>query len=223
MTKSANELVKEYSSLVKRIAYHVSTKLPDSVLVEDLIQSGMIGLLEAHKSYKDDQGASFDTFASIRIRGAMMDEIRRCDWVPRSVYKKSRDVANAIYKIEADTLSEARPADIMQYLGISSEEYNKILHDSSKTKIVSIDSLSDDMSADMSDPPSSLNLKEFEKELSEAIETLSDRERYVLHLYYDEDYNLSKIGDILNISESRVSQINSEIVIKLRKKLIGKI
>ena len=129
-TGAKDDLVIQHVSLVKRIAFHLMGRLPDSVLVDDLIQAGMIGLLEAVKNYDSTQGASFDTYAGIRIRGSMLDEVRRSDWTPRSVHKKARIVSQAIKEVENNTGREAREIDIAKHLGMEITEYNHILQDS---------------------------------------------------------------------------------------------
>lgn len=135
---SADAQIMQHAPLVKRIAYHLLNKLPDSVLVDDLIQAGMLGLLDALKNFDQTQGASFETYAGIRIRGSMLDEVRRADWTPRSVHKKSRQVTEAIKAIENSTSRDAKPAEIAKYLGISIDEYNQILLDSVKSRFLAL-------------------------------------------------------------------------------------
>lgn len=223
-----DQLVLQHAPLVKRIAYHLLSKLPDTVQVEDLIQAGMIGLLEAIKNFDATQGASFDTYAGIRIRGSMLDEVRRCDWTPRSVYKKARQVSDAIRTIENQTGHEAKDTDVAAHLGVSVNEYNQILQDSSSCRIFSTEELAEegdhylDESTNLSDDPvEAVSREGFQQALAEAIMTLPERERLVISLYYDEELNLREIGQVLNISESRVSQISSQAVLRLRSRLSG--
>jgi RNA polymerase sigma factor for flagellar operon FliA len=223
-----DERVMQYAPLVKRIAYHLLNKLTDSVQVDDLIQAGMLGLLQAVKSYDSTQGASFETFAGIRIRGSMLDEVRRSDWTPRSVHKKHRLVADAIRAIENQTGRTARGAEVAEYLGISIEEYNEILQDSSNCRLFSVEELAEagDHTLDESlnfaeEPIEGLSREGFHKALADAIMGLPEREQMVLSLYYDEELNLREIGEVLNISESRVSQISSQAVLRLRSRLAG--
>jgi RNA polymerase sigma factor for flagellar operon FliA len=201
-------------------------RLPDSVQVDDLIQAGMLGLLEAIKNYDASQGASFDTYAGIRIRGAMLDEVRRSDWTPRSVHKKSRMVSDAIRTIEHRTGREARDVDVAEYLGIAIGEYNHILQDSSSCKVFSVEELAQDGDHYLDEvldheegPVDSLSREGFQQALANAIMGLPERERLVISLYYDEEFNLREIGEILNISESRVSQISTQAVLRLRSRL----
>lgn len=221
-----DERVMQHAPLVKRIAYHLLSRLPDSVQVDDLIQAGMLGLLEAIKNYDASQGASFDTYAGIRIRGAMLDEVRRSDWTPRSVHKKSRMVSDAIRIIENQTGHEAKDADVAEYLGITIDEYNHILQDSSSCRIFSVEELSEDgdqyldeAANQQEEPADGLSREGFQQALANAIMSLPERERLVISLYYNEELNLREIGEILNVSESRVSQISTQAVLRLRSRL----
>ncbi|BCG63012.1 MAG: RNA polymerase sigma factor for flagellar operon FliA [Methyloprofundus sp.] len=218
--------IMQYAPLVKRIAYHLLNKLPDSVLVDDLIQAGMLGLLESLKNYDPTQGASFETYAGIRIRGSMLDEVRRADWTPRSVHKKSRMVAAAIKEIENKTTQEAKPIEIAKYLGVSLDEYNQILQDSVNSRFFSVEELAQsgdhflEESVDASASPAAiLSADGFQQALVAAIGDLPERERLVVSLYYDEELNLREIGEVLGVSESRVSQISSQAMLRLRSRL----
>ncbi|MCF7965432.1 RNA polymerase sigma factor FliA [Methylobacter sp. Wu8] len=221
-----DERVMQHAPLVKRIAYHLLSRLPDSVQVDDLIQAGMLGLLEAIKNYDVSQGASFDTYAGIRIRGAMLDEVRRSDWTPRSVHKKSRMVSEAIRTIENSTGREARDADVAEHLGIAIDEYNRILQDSSSCRVFSVEELAQDGDHYLDEAvdheeglADALSREGFEQALANAIASLPERERLVISLYYDEELNLREIGEVLNISESRVSQISTQAVLRLRSRM----
>lgn len=221
-----DERVMQHVPLVKRIAYHLLSRLPDSVQVDDLIQAGMLGLLEAIKNYDASQGASFDTYAGIRIRGSMLDEVRRSDWTPRSVHKKSRMVSDAIRMIENKTGREAKDVDVAEHLGIAIDEYNHILQDTSSCRIFSIEELAQDGDRYLDDvlnqeegPADGLTRESFQQALANAIMGLPERERLVISLYYDEELNLREIGEVLNISESRVSQISTQAVLRLRSRL----
>lgn len=221
-----DERIMQHAPLVKRIAYHLMNRLPDSVQVDDLIQAGMLGLLEAIKNYDASQGASFDTYAGIRIRGSMLDEVRRSDWTPRSVHKKSRMVAEAIRTIENKTGREARDSEVAEHLGIAIDEYNHILQDSSSSRVFSVEELAQDGDQYLDEaldydegPVEGLSRDSFQKALANAIMGLPERERLVISLYYDEELNLREIGEILDVSESRVSQICSQAVLRLRSRL----
>jgi RNA polymerase sigma factor for flagellar operon FliA len=220
--------IMQHAPLVKRIAYHLLSKLPDTVQVDDLIQAGMLGLLESMKNYDASKGASFDTYAGIRIRGSMLDEVRRCDWVPRSVYKKSRIISDAIRVLENQTGCAAKDSDVAEYLGLSLDEYYRILRDSSNCRVFSIEELAQtgdnylEESSGVSEAPlESVTRENFQRALSAAIASLPERERLIISLYYDEELNLREIGQILNLTESRVSQISSQAVLRLRSRLSG--
>ena len=200
-------------------------RLPASVQLDDLLQSGMIGLLEASSKFDDAKGAKFETFAGIRIRGAMIDEIRRGDWVPRSVHRNNRRVAQVIDELEQGLGRDARDTEIAEKLDMSLNEYHHILNDVSVGKIIGIEDLgisqdvlvTDDGIPD--DNFEALAETQFKSALVEAIKTLPERDALVLSLYYDEALNLKEIGAILEVSESRVSQILSQAMLRLKGKL----
>ncbi|WP_112480510.1 RNA polymerase sigma factor FliA [Vibrio variabilis] len=217
--------LEKYSVLVKRIAHHLIGRLPPNVLVEDLIQAGMIGLIEAQKNYDGSKGASFETYAGIRIRGAMLDDIRRGDWVPRSVHKHSRDISQAISVLEVELNRDPTDMEVANHLGMSLEQYHKALSDINCSKLVGIEDLGvseDSVSvADEEDnsPFQGVADDAFREALIESIKSLPEREALTLSLYYDEELNLKEIGEVLGVSESRVSQILSQSMQRLRTKL----
>jgi len=186
----------------------------------------MIGLLDASQHYNASQGASFETYAGIRIRGAMLDEIRRNDWAPRSVHKKAREISNVMREIEQQQGRHAHDGEIAKTLGISIEEYHQQLHDSAGHQVFSLDEFTDNdeahakpITAALSGPVDSLQSDGFQEAMAEAIKTLPEREKLMMGLYYNEELNLKEIGEVLGVSESRVSQIHSQTVIRLRSKL----
>ena len=219
-------MVDEHASMVKRIAYHLKSRLPAHIQVDDLIQAGMIGLLEAAKNYDARQGASFETYASIRIRGAMLDEMRKNDWAPRSVHRNSRRVAEVIRQIENEKGRDARDSEIAEALNIELDEYNRILQDSSGHKLLSFEEfgMGNESILDTIPNPQTGVLDSLQKEdmkvlVANAIAGLPERERLVMALYYDEELNLREIGAIIGVSESRISQIHSQAVIRLQTRL----
>jgi RNA polymerase sigma factor for flagellar operon FliA len=219
-------LLEQHTVLVKRIAYHLLARLPSSVQVDDLIQSGMIGLFEAANNFNNTKGASFETFAGIRIRGAMLDEIRRGDWTPRSVHKNSRMVTEAIKQLEAYYGRDVTDTEVAYKLNISLSAYHQILGEVSTGKILGIDDLgvNEDtikLNADTlsDDPYQAIEVVAFKKGLSQCIKTLPEREALVLSLYYDEELNLREIGQVLDVSESRVSQIHSQAMHRLKSRM----
>lgn len=220
-----NQQIEQYIPLVKRIAYHLMSRLPPSVQQDDLVQAGLIGLLEALKNYDATQGASFQTYARIRIRGAMLDEIRKNDWAPRSVHRKARMVAEVVREIENRTGRDARDHEIAESLSVSLEEYHQLLQDASGHRVFSFDELDADghgmaCLADRDKGPlEGLQREDFKKGLAEAIAGLPERERLVMSLYYDEELNLREIGAVIGVSESRVCQIHSQAVIRLQSRM----
>jgi len=221
-----DDMVLQHAPLVKRIAYHLMNRLPPNVQADDLIQAGMIGLIEASRNYDPTQGASFETYAGIRIRGAMLDEIRRSDWTPRSVHRKARMVAEAMREIENAEGRDARDVEVAEALGITIEEYHNILRDSSGCRIFSLDELTalgefspQSIKSNTQGPFAGLQKDAFKRALADAISGLPERERLVIAMYYNEDMNLREIGQVLGVSESRVCQIHSQATLRLRSRL----
>ncbi|WNO62301.1 RNA polymerase sigma factor FliA [Rheinheimera sp. MMS21-TC3] len=220
------QLVDQHTTLVKRIAYHLLARLPASVLVDDLIQSGMIGLIEAAKNFDGSKGASFETFAGIRIRGAMLDEMRRGDWTPRSVHRNARLIADTIAELEAAYGRDIKDYEVAEKLNMSLDEYHHILSDISSGRIIGIEDLgvSEDVivSADDTGSDQLFDIQAnsaFQQDLVATISNLPEREALVLSLYYNEELNLKEIGAVLNVSESRVSQIHSQALIRLKARM----
>lgn len=220
------ELIQQHGALVKRIAYHLIARLPHTVEIDDLIQAGMIGLLDAAHQYNASQGASFETYAGIRIRGGMLDEIRRNDWAPRSVHRKAREIAQVMQQLEQQFGRPAHDTEIAQALSMSIEDYHQQLHESSGHQVFSLDDLTDNQLAEndhlhatVNAPHQQTEEDSFQHALADAIELLPERERLLMSLYYNEDLNLKEIGEVLGVSESRVSQIHSQTMIRLRSKL----
>lgn len=225
---SLDALVQRYASLVKRIAHHLTGRMPANISVDDMIQSGMIGLIEAAQKYDPDKGASFETYAGIRIRGAMLDEVRKGDWAPRSVHRNSRRVAAAIKQVEHHTGRDAKDSEISQALGVTSEEYHSMLQDSMATKLFSLSDLFGDDDVVLIEkerentqyePLANVQKEDLLTSLCAAIKQLPEREQLVLALYYDEELNLKEIGEVLGVSESRVSQIHAQAAHRLRSRM----
>lgn len=223
-TENVEQLIAEHVPLVKRIAYHLIHRLPETVRVDDLIQAGVIGLIEAARNYRPGQGATFETFAGIRIRGAMLDEVRRNDWIPRSIYRKARELSEAIRVLENRLGRAARDAEIATELKLSLDEYHRLVADATAYRVFSLDETQDNEAVDMekasaatlAGPFSTLVDTDFRAVLVNTIAGLPEREKLVLSLYYDEELNLREIGEVLEVSESRISQILGAALIRLR-------
>lgn len=228
-TLSIDAIVLKYDFLVKKIAHHLLARLPSSVDIDDLIQAGMMGLIEAYKRFESTKGASFETYAGIRIRGAMMDEVRKSDWAPRSVRRNSRAVTTAIREVEAESGREATDIEVAAHMGISIDEYHEILHSSMSTQLFSYEEMLESehgsheldikVEGETGQPDQMVEEAGFQVQLAKEIETLPEREKLVLSLYYNDELNLKEIGAVLGVSESRVSQIHSQAAMRLRSRL----
>ncbi|MCY4473329.1 MAG: RNA polymerase sigma factor FliA [Kistimonas sp.] len=220
-----HKMVEKHAGLVKRIAWHLSARMPSCIQVDDLVQAGMVGLLEAAGKYDSDKGASFETFAGIRIRGAMLDEIRRGDWGPRSVYRNARRVSEAVQAVEAKVGRDARDSEVAAQMQISMVEYVRILKDLKGCRLFSFEDMNEgeecrfQYSGVARKPDADLYSDRFRHALIGAIESLPEREQWVLTLYYDQELNLKEIGKLMGVSESRVSQIHSQAALRLRAAL----
>ena len=217
-TADAADLVTRHAELVKRIAYHLAGRLPPSVEIDDLMQAGMLGLLEAASNYAADRGASFETYAGIRIRGAMIDALRKLDWAPRSVHRKARAVAAAVQEIERLTGRDARDLEIAARLGVSLEEYHAIVQDAASCRLAALDDAAVTIDGE-ADPFLETADEEFRQALVGAIDGLPERERLVMSLYYSEGLNLKEIGAVLRVTESRACQLHGQALVRLKARL----
>ena len=217
-------LVLKHADLVKRIAYHIAGRLPSHVELDDLVQSGMIGLLEAAQNFSANRGASFETYAGIRIRGAMFDALRKLDWAPRSVHRRSREVAAAVHAVESRTGREATDADVAARLGVSLGEYHEIVRDGLDCHLLRLDESDDDetgstldrIPSDTLDPQSEILGDAQREAVIRAIGFLPERERMVLSLYYEQELSLKEVGAVLGVSESRICQLHGRALLRLR-------
>ena len=219
-------LIKTHEALVKRIAHHLLGRLPRSVQLDDLLQAGREGLLEAASHYDGSKGASFETYAGIRIRGHMLDEVRRNDWVPRSVYRNSRLVAAAVKAVENRLSRDAKDHEVAAELGLSLDDYFDLLNDASGAHFYGFDDvgMTDDILIDeerstANEPHINVMRADMTSHLSHIIDALPKNERLVLSLYYEHDLNLKEIGDVIGVSESRVSQIHSQATHRIKARL----
>lgn len=229
--ESANDidptiLVERYAPLVKRIAQHLMARFPASVQLDDLIQAGVIGLLEAARNYNSGKGASFETYAGIRIRGSMIDEVRKGDWAPRSVHRNARRIAKAIRSVEGRLGREATDAEVAEELEIDLDSYYAFLKDTSSSRLQSLDEIveredsnEEPIDTQKATPAQSIQEATLKEAVVAEIGNLPEREKLVLSLYYDDELNLKEVGEVLGVSESRVSQIHSQAMLRLRSRL----
>ncbi|MGQ4880095.1 RNA polymerase sigma factor FliA [Billgrantia sp. LNSP4103-1] len=218
-------LLDEYLPLVRRQALSMQVRLPASIELDDLIQAGTVGLLEAMGRFDATQGASFATFASQRIRGAMLDELRSRDWLPRSVRRNARAVDEAVRRLEQKLGRPAEENEIATELDMALEEYRQLLSDTNSGHLLPFEALMaegvepgiEDASIDT--PFHNLLDEEKRQQLVEGIEALPEREKLLMALYYQEELNLKEIGVVLGVTESRVCQLHSQAVSRLRARL----
>jgi RNA polymerase sigma factor FliA len=227
--KSREEVVLEYAPLVRHIANRLAARLPENLDREDLIQAGMIGLLDAIEKYDSGREAQFRTYAEFRIKGAMLDDLRASDWVPRTVREHADRISKAHTELAAALGRAPEEHEIAQRLGMSLEDYHALLLKARAVNLLSIEDLtpvSDDAERAnifdvledpyASDPLEALSLLDMKRRLVKAIEALPEKEQLVLSLYYDEGLNLKEIGAVLGITESRASQIRTQSIVRLR-------
>lgn len=220
-----NELLTQYLPQVRRQALALQVKLPASIELDDLIQAGMVGLLEALGRFDANQGASFATFASQRIRGAMIDELRSRDWLPRSVRRNARAVDEVIRRLEQQLGRAPEEHEIAAELTMTLEEYHQLMGDTNSGQLLPFEVLvAEGREPDQTQPPwgnpfSELVDQEQRARLVAAIEALPEREKLLMALYYQEELNLKEIGVVLGVTESRVCQLHSQAVSRLRARL----
>jgi RNA polymerase sigma factor for flagellar operon FliA len=224
------QCLREYAPLVKRIAHFMMLKLPSSVQVDDMIQAGMIGLLDAAGRYDELRGAQFETYASQRIRGAMLDELREADWLPRSMRSDMRRIEAAINRAQQRLGKSPAESEIASELGVSLEEYQHLLQDSHGAQLLYYEDFHSSSDEDFferyetdgkSNPLEMLKDERFRDALVQAIGALPERERLLMALHYEQDLNLREIGEVLGVGESRVCQLHSQAVARLRGMLEG--
>lgn len=215
---NGDALIRQHLFLVKRIAHHIVARLPANIDVEDLIQVGLIGLLDAAKNYNAALGAGFETYAGIRIRGAILDELRRTDWVPRTVQLKARQLAQAIREVENQLQRPAKDSEIAQHMSLDIDTYHTMLREASICRAVQFDTAELETTTSQN-PGDNLEADAFKADLAAKIAQLPEREQLVMSLYYDDELNLKEIGEVLGVSESRISQIHSQAIARLRAQL----
>ena len=224
-----NGMLRQYSPLVRRLAHQMMAKLPANVEVDDLIQVGMIGLADALSRFDPAQGVQIETFATQRIRGAMLDELRGADWLSRGSRKQQRDIEGAVHRLEQRLGRAPHESEIAAEMGLSLPDYQDMLGKVRGTQLIYLEDMSGDegdqdyldrhVADSGSDPLSLLQDDRMRHALVEAIKKLPEREQLVMSLYYEEDMNLKEIAAVLGVTESRVCQLHSQSIARLRVKL----
>lgn len=223
-------LIMKYASFVKYVAGRIAVNLPSNVEFDDLVSYGILGLIDAIDKYDSDRNVKFKTYAKTRIRGAIFDELRVLDWTPRSIRQKARKLEKAYAKLEGKLGRDARDEEIAEYLNIDISELHKLFDETKKSLLLSLDEIFyddeegssrfdfiEDQKSD--NPQSKIEEAEAKKILADAISKLSDRERMVITLYYYEELTSKEIGKILGVSDSRVSQLHTKAILRLRGRL----
>ena len=221
-----NHLLEQHMPMVKRLAHHMKAKLPPSVEVDDLVQAGMMGLLDAINRYEETHGAQFETYAVLRIRGAMLDELRNNDWMPRSTRQNMRKVEQAMNTLQQQLGRPPSESEVAKSLKLSLADYQEMLGDSGGHQLVYYedfhdsedgnDSFLDRYAVEEDDPLKALLDTDFRQAVIDAIDALPPREKMLMGLYYEEELNLKEIGAVMGVSESRVSQLHTQAVARLR-------
>ena len=217
--ESMDDVVNDYLPLVKKIGMLLVARLPGHIELDDLLQVGLLGLLQAKESYDSSHGASFGTYAAIRIKGAMLDEVRRNDWAPRSVQQKMRHVSLAIKELEASLGRPASDAEIAESMGMTLEEYHDVSRELVGSRLTSLDEMEEQFEGDDFDPSSYLEDEGFRDKLQKTIGALPETEMLMMSLYYGDGLNLKEVGEVLGVSESRVSQIHGQALARVRSNL----
>jgi RNA polymerase sigma factor for flagellar operon FliA len=222
-------LIRQYSPLVRRLAHHMMAKLPHSIQVDDLIQVGLIGLSEALTRFEANQGVQFETFATQRIRGAMIDELRENDWMSRGSRKSQKEIEGALQRLEHRLGRSPTESEIAAELDMSLAEYQSLLYKVKGTQLVYLEDMAGSEGEDGfldrhmvdndSDPVQLLRNQRLRDSLVEAIKHLPEREQYIMSMYYEKDMNLKEIAAVLGITESRVCQLHSQSIARLRSKM----
>jgi RNA polymerase sigma factor for flagellar operon FliA len=229
-TLERDDYLTRFAPLVKRMAHHLLARLPASVEADDMVQAGMIGLMDAVARFEEGQGAHFEAYAMQRIRGAMLDELRANDWLPRSVRKSQRAIEGAISRVEQKVKRPALEQEIARELGIALDAYQELLQDTRGAQLLYADDLDEGGEGGNSffdrhcidpsgDPLAQLQDTGFRQALIAAIEALPERESLLMGLYYEQEMNFREIAAVLGVTESRVCQLHSQTVSRLRNRL----
>ena len=229
--KVKDEIVVEYAPLVKYIAQKIASRLPSNIELDDLISCGVIGLMDAIEKFDPTRDNKFKTYAEFRVRGAILDELRAQDWVPRSIREKAKMIERAYAKLESELGRPATDEEMCEELQVSQDEFHSLLNKAKSVSLLNIDDSATFNRGDkklmaglmedsrQSNPFSAVSFKNSREKIKEGIAALPEKQRLVLSLYYYEDLNLKEIGQVLDVTESRVSQLHTQAILKLRVKL----
>ena len=220
------ELLARHESLVRRSASRLRSRLPACIQTEDLIQAGMMVLLEAAERYDSAQGASFETYAAIRVRGAMLDEVRNSEWAPRSVQRKARQLSKAMDEVSDLKERDPKDTEVAERLGMPLEQYRELFREAAARKVISLEEVAgqEDLVAShtenaFGEPMNNLEKHRFETDLEDCICELPEREREVIRLYHEKGLTLREIGSLMNVSESRVAQMHTRALKRLKERM----
>ncbi len=231
-TENRDEVIKQYSPMIKYVANRIAMRLPPHIEVDDLISVGVLGLMDAISKYDSSRGAKFKTYAEFRVRGAILDELRSMDWVPRSVRQKASSVDKVVQGLQAKLRREPEDEEVAKEMGMSIDQFHDTLNETKSIPVFSLEdlgiakesgeqqSLLDCLAGKAdADPQTQIRLTELKEIIAKAIDALPEKERLMVSLYYYEELTMKEIGAVLDITESRVSQIHSKAVYRLRTKL----
>ena len=230
--ENREEVIKRYSPMIKYVANRIAMRLPPHIEVDDLISVGVLGLMDAISKYDSTRGAKFKTYAEFRVRGAILDELRSLDWVPRSIRQKASQVDKVVQKLQAKLSRSPEDEEVAQEMGLSLDQFHDTLNETKSMPVFSLEDLglAKDSGEQQSlldclagkadaDPQTQIRLVELKEIIAKAIDGLPEKERLMVSLYYYEELTMKEIGAVLEITESRVSQIHSKAVYRLRTKL----
>jgi RNA polymerase sigma factor for flagellar operon FliA len=223
-------LIKQYQPLVRKLAHYMMAKLPPSVEVDDLIQVGLIGLADALSRYEASQGVQFETFATQRIRGAMLDELRGNDWMSRGSRKSQKDIESTMRRLEHRLGRSPIESEIAAEMGLTLSDYQSLLSKVRGTQLVYLEDmarnnedednfLDSHVAVSDADPLNMLRDQRLRESLVAAIKGLPEREQYIMSMYYEQDMNLKEIAAVLDVTESRICQLHSQSIARLRAKM----
>ncbi len=225
-----DQCLRDHAPLVKRIAHQMMSRLPSSVQIDDIIQAGMMGLLDAASRFDEIHGAQFETYATQRIRGSMLDELRSADWLPRSLRRDMRRIEQAVSRLQQKIGGAPNETQIASELEVSLPQYQQMLQESRGAQLMYYEDFNDEDRDDFfehfdfsndADPLALLQDERFKGELIRAIDQLPERERMLMGMIYEQEMNLREVGEVFGVSESRISQLHSQAVARLRSALKG--